>query len=272
MSQLAYWLHNLDPVAIRFSDGLAIRYYGIAYALSFLAWLLMLWASRRKGKSPLSTEQLVVTMTSLIFAVLLGGRLGYVFLYASGEAWRDPGFVFRVWQGGMSSYGAAAAVALAAWGLSRSFRIPFLRLADLLCPLVPPALLLGRIANFINGELWGAPTSVPWAVVFPSSAPPGTPIGLILPRHPVQLYEAALAGVLLLAFTQWRFWRTDVLDRPGRLSGELMILYALVRTGCELFREPEALGLFGAGTTLLCTAVLGLAGMILVFHSRAARR
>lgn len=108
-------------------------------------------------------------------------------------------------------------------------RISFLALADLLCPIAPIGLCLGRVANFINGELWGRVSHVPWAVIFPRSAAPGTPVDLIAPRHPSQLYEALLEGALLLAYSQWRFWRTGAARSPGRLSGEFLILYAVVR-------------------------------------------
>jgi phosphatidylglycerol:prolipoprotein diacylglycerol transferase len=129
---------------------------------------------------------------------------------------------------------------------ARSQRIRLPHLSDLVASTAPAGLLFGRIANFINGELWGKKTDVPWAVIFPRSEAPGTPIEFIAPRHPSQLYEAALEGALLLIFMQLRFWRTDVVrTRPGRLSGEFLMAYAAARIIGEIFREPDASLIFG---------------------------
>ena len=140
----------------------------------------------------------------------------------------------------MASHGGMLGVAVALVWFSRSMKIRFPHLADLITSVAPAGLLFGRIANFINGELWGKVTDVPWAVIFPHSADPGTPLDQIAPRHPSQLYEAALEGALLLAFMQWRFWRSDVVQKkPGRLTGEFLIAYAAVRIIGEFFREPD---------------------------------
>jgi phosphatidylglycerol:prolipoprotein diacylglycerol transferase len=129
--------------------------------------------------------------------------------------------------------------------------------------------MLGRVANFINGELWGKITDVPWAVIFPLSAAPDTPVHLIQPRHPSQIYEAALEGALLLAFVQWRFWRSDVVRaQPGRLSGEFLIGYALVRMFCELFREPDASLFFGVSRGTFYSVFLIVAGVVLIARGR----
>jgi len=153
----------------------------------------------------------------------------------------DPLALLRVWDGGMASHGGFVGVVLAVWWFARRHRLPFLHLGDVLVTTVPVGLLFGRIANFINGELWGRISYVPWAVIFPKSAPDGTPLADIAPRHPSQLYEAALEGALLLAFMQWRFWRSDEVRRhPGRLTGEFFIAYAIARAIGETFREPDA--------------------------------
>ncbi|MBM4036498.1 MAG: prolipoprotein diacylglyceryl transferase [Planctomycetes bacterium] len=262
----AFWVHDLDPVAVRLGGGWAIRYYGLAYAAAFVAMAALLWAAWRRGRSPLTGEQSVTTMTVLVFAVLIGGRLGWVALSGGPELWGRPWLAAATWRGGMSGYGAMAAVAAASWALARSFRVGYWRLADLLCLLAPPACLFIRVANFINGELWGTPSRLPWAVVFPQSAPPGTPIEAIAPRHPSQLYEAALEGLALLAFTQWRFWRTGVLARPGRLTGEFLLLYALARAACELFREPGAAWALGLGPRELGPVVLAVVGAVLLWR------
>jgi phosphatidylglycerol:prolipoprotein diacylglycerol transferase len=153
----------------------------------------------------------------------------------------DPLSFFRVWEGGMASHGGFIGVAVALLWFARSQRISFWHIADLVTSVAPLGLLLGRLANFINGELWGKIAHVPWAMIFPYSAAPGTPIDQIPPRHPSQLYEAFLEGALLLAFMQWRFWRSDIVERkPGRLAGEFLVAYAVARIIGEIFREPDA--------------------------------
>jgi phosphatidylglycerol:prolipoprotein diacylglycerol transferase len=169
----------------------------------------------------------------------------------------------------MASHGGFIGVALAVWWFARRSGIPFLHLADLQASAVSAGILLGRIANFINGELWGKISTVSWAVIFPKSAPDGTPVAMIPPRHPSQLYEVALEGALLLAFMQWRVWKTNVLrTQPGRLCGEYMVSYAAVRIFCEIFREPDAgvsliLGLSRGTFYSLFLAVVG--GALIVY-------
>jgi len=237
----AYWVDRLNPFLIRFTDNFGIRYYGLAYAIGFLAaaWLLQRYA--RAGRSLLGSARIADFMVAAVVGVVLGGRIGSYILY---DGWRtfgtDPLAILRVWEGGMASHGGMIGVILAIAWFARSAKIPFLHLADLVASTAPAGIFFGRIANFINGELWGKATDVPWAVIFPRSARPDAP-GLLVPRHPSQLYEAALEGALLLAYMQWRFWRSDaVRSRPGRLAGEFLILYAFARIACEVFREPDA--------------------------------
>jgi len=238
---LAFWVDNLSPFVVRFSGNFGIRYYGLAYLLGFIAGGWLLYGYARAGRSLVPAGKVADLLTALLFGVLLGGRLGSYFLYGG---WRsfpsDPLQIFRVWEGGMASHGGMIGVALALAWFARANKIPFLHLCDLVASVAPAGLFFGRIANFINGELWGKPTRVPWAVIFPNSAPPGTPLHLMFPRHPSQLYEAALEGALLFAYLQWRFWKSDVARaRPGRLGGEFLVGYALVRIFCEIFREPD---------------------------------
>jgi phosphatidylglycerol:prolipoprotein diacylglycerol transferase len=239
---LGFWVDRLDPFLIRFSGNFGIRYYGIAYVLGFLAaaWLLGLYA--RAGRSLLPSAKVADFMVAAVLGVVLGGRIGHYLLY---DGWRtfgsDPLAILRVWDGGMSSHGGFIGVVIAVAWFARGEGIPFLHLCDLVASTAPAGLFFGRIANFINGELWGRVTSVPWAVIFPRSAEEGTPVALILPRHPSQLYEAALEGLLLLALVQARFWLSGVVrDRPGRLAGEFLVAYAIVRVAGEAFREPDA--------------------------------
>ena len=133
---------------------------------------------------------------------------------------------------------------------------------------MPPGIFLGRIANFINGELWGKVTNVSWAVIFPQSAPFGTPLELVVPRHPSQLYAAVLEGLFLMIYSQWRFWRTGVLATPGRLTGEFLTFYAIVRVFGEQFREPDAQLIFNLSRGSFYSLFLLAAGAFLIFRSR----
>jgi len=267
---LAYWVHDLSPFVVKFTDTFGIRYYGLAYLLGFVggAWLLHIYA--RAGRSKLPSAQVSDLIIAIVVGVMVGGRLGSFFLY---ESWRslaeDPLALFKVWEGGMSSHGGFVGVAVALAWFARSSKLPFLHLSDLIVSVAPLGLMLGRIANFINGELWGKVTTVSWAVIFPDSEP-GTPVSQIAPRHPSQLYEAALEGALLLVMMQWRFWRTDVVQRqPGRLAGEFLIAYAVVRMIGEIFREPDA-GIdliLGLSRGTFYSVFLIAAGLVLIWRT-----
>lgn len=237
---LAYWVDNFSPYLVRFSGNFGIRYYGLAYLLGFIVGGWLLWAYARARRSLLPAEKVPDLITAVVLGVLIGGRLGYFLLYGLGTLARDPLAIFRVWEGGMASHGGMIGVAVALAWFARSNKIPFLHLGDLIVSVAPAGLFFGRIANFINGELWGKISYVPWAMIFPLSAAPGTPVSEIPPRHPSQLYEAGLEGLLLFAYLQLRFWKSDVTRaRPGQLAGEFLIGYALVRIFCEIFREPD---------------------------------
>jgi phosphatidylglycerol---prolipoprotein diacylglyceryl transferase len=235
-----YWVDQLDPFLIRFRGNFGIRYYGLAYVAGILAgaWLLCRYA--RAGKSLLPAAKVGDFIVAAAIGVFVGGRLGSYFLYGGWISFRsDPFAVLRVWEPGMSFHGGLVGVILAATWFARSEGIPIVHLWDLVASTAPVGLLLGRLANFVNGELWGKPATVPWAVIFPRSATPESPE--LVPRHPSQLYEAGMEGVLLLAFMQWRLWTSDaVRTRPGALAGEFLILYACFRMAGEVFREPDA--------------------------------
>jgi phosphatidylglycerol:prolipoprotein diacylglycerol transferase len=267
---LAYWVDNLSPFIISFGRNFGLRWYGLAYVLGFLAggWLMMRY--HRAGRSALPAAQVADFIFVLVFGVLIGGRLGYFLLYDFPLLVHEPLALLRVWDGGMASHGGFVGVLLAVWWFARRHRLPFLHLGDVLVTTVPVGLLFGRIANFINGELWGKISYVPWAVIFPKSAPDGTPFAEIAPRHPSQLYEAALEGALLLAFMQWRFWRSDVVRaQPGRLSGEFLLAYAVVRAVGEIFREPDASLILGLSRGTFYSIFLALAGVtLMVWRSR----
>jgi len=269
----AYWVHDLSPFLIRFTDTIGIRYYGLAYLLGFVsaAWLWARYA--RAGRSLLPAEKITDLMVALVFGVLIGGRLGYFLLYKPGTLFEEPAALFRVWDGGMASHGGFIGVGVALAWFARANKLPFLHLADLIASTAAAGLLFGRLANFINGELWGKVTDVPWAVIFPTSAAWGTPLELIAPRHPSQLYQAALEGALLLAIMQWRFWRTDVArTHPGRITGEFWLIYAVLRFIVEIFREPDAGLILGLNRGAFYSLFLIIGGLIFIGLSRRPGR
>src|SRR3954468_2379481 len=234
---LAYWVHHLNPFLIQFSENFGIRYYGLAYLTGFAAAVWLLHRYWRAGRSPFPFEAITDLMTFIVLGVLIGGRLGYFFLYQTHTLRADPFAFFRVWEGGMASHGGFIGVLVALWWWSRKRGAPLLQVSDLIVTTAPVGLLFGRIANFINGELVGKMTTVSWAVIFPHNEIDAKDGRAAVPRHPSQLYEAACEGLLLLLFMQWRFWRSNVArDQPGRLSGDFLIAYALVRMFCEQFR------------------------------------
>jgi phosphatidylglycerol:prolipoprotein diacylglycerol transferase len=274
MPSLAYLVVDYSPFLLQFGDSnFGIRYYGLGYILGFAIgfWLFRNYAV--SGRSQLPVDKIGDFMVALVLGVLVGGRLGYFLLYQIGDLFTHPVALLRVWDGGMSSHGGFIGVTIAMWWFSRSSRIPFLHLADLTTSAAGAGICLVRIANFINGELWGKPATVAWAMIFPRSAAPGTPLVLIPPRHPSQLYESALEGLVLFLFMQWRFWRCDVTKRkPGQLAGEFLIGYAIARVICEVFREPdEGISLlFGLSRGTFYSFFIAATGLVLVLRPRPA--
>jgi phosphatidylglycerol:prolipoprotein diacylglycerol transferase len=208
-------------------------------------------------------------MIAVVIGVLAGGRLGYFFLYSPKALARDPLALLRIWDGGMASHGGFVGVCLALIWVVRKHHLQWRPTADVLVTLAPPGLFFGRVANFINGELWGKVSHVPWAVIFPASAASGTPLTQIPPRHPSQLYEALLEGLLLGLFIQVRFWRGHVTrERPGQLAGEFLMLYGVVRALGEVFREADASLLLGLSRGTFYSLFLVVGGLILLVTSR----
>ena len=258
-SPLAFWVHTPHPFLIQFSETLGIRYYGLAYLLGFVFGAWMFRRYYRAGRTPLDPAASMDLMLCLVIGVMLGGRLGSYLLY---DGWRsfsaDPLGIFKVWKGGMASHGGFLGVLLALVWFARQRKVKLLHLGDLVTSTAPCGLMLGRIANYLNGELWGKATDGTWGVLFQ-----GDPTRL--PRHPSQLYEAALEGALLLAYGQWRFWRTDApVKQPGRLSGEFLVGYAMVRVICEVFREPDASLLFGLSRGTFFSYFIAAGGVWLI--------
>ena len=225
---------------------LALRWYALAYIAGLLiGWrlILRLIATARlwpKG-APMQAEQVERLLTWVILGVIIGGRTGFVLFYQPGYYLANPGQILRVWEGGMSFHGGFLGVVAAALIFCRREAIPMLSAADLMAVATPPGLLLGRIANFINAELWGRPTSLPWGVAFPSEAAQTCPgvIG-ICARHPSQLYEAGLEGLVLGSLLLIIVWRRGWLARPGAVAGLFFAGYGAARFAVEFVRQPDA--------------------------------
>ena len=252
---------DFDPVLVSIGP-FAIRWYALAYLVGILlGWLYVrsLIADKRRwgGEPPLTVADYDDFVLWVTLGIILGGRIGYVLFYNLDLFLAHPSEIVQLWKGGMSFHGGFLGCVLAVilFGLKR--RISILSLGDLTCAAAPPALFLGRLANFVNGELWGRPTDVPWAMVFPN------PDAGNVPRHPSQLYEAVLEGLVLFLFLNWLV-RRGALKRPGFTIGAFAIGYAFMRSFCELFREPDKqLGFLWNGMTmgmLLCIPLL-LAGI-----------
>ncbi len=225
----------------------ALRWYALAYiAAIVIGWRLVLALARRPrlwpgGSAPMTAVQVDELVTSIILGVILGGRLGYVLFYRPAYYIENPAEILAVWEGGMSFHGGMLGVAAAALWFARRHRMPVLSLADALAVATPPGLLLGRLANFVNAELWGRPSDAPWAVVFPGDAAqacgPDWPVPCA--RHPSQLYEAGLEGLVLGIVLLVVAWRGG-LRRPGLATGLFLAGYGAARAFVEIFRQADA--------------------------------
>ena len=223
----------------------SLRWYALAYLAGLiLGWRLIVAMMRRPalwgGTPPTAPDRVDDLLTWVILGVILGGRLGFVLFYEPAYYLSNPGQILQVWQGGMSFHGGFAGVIVATWAWSRSHGVPVLRLADAMAVVAPIGIFFGRIANFINAELWGRPTDLPWGVVFPGEAAQTCP-GIVGPcaRHPSQLYEAGLEG-LLLGLILLVLVRAGGLRRPGLAFGVFLAGYGLARMFVELFRVADA--------------------------------
>ena len=237
---LAYWTHDLDPVAFHFPESWGLRgvhWYGLAYAAGFLVAAFLLGRWRRAGITPLRHALDESTlMTAVMVGVITGGRLGHVLLYARDEFAADPMMLFRVWQGGMASHGGFFGVLLAGVWFARRAKIDFLSVGDLLCALAPAGLLFGRLANFVNGELVGNPS-----------------------------YEAFGEGLLPLLWVLVRYPRRLP---PGRIAGEFLLLYSAGRIVSECFRSAQDGYVLGLTAGQFWTLPLAALGLFLVLRSR----
>ncbi len=250
---------NIDPVALSLGP-LHIRWYALAYLVGFLAgWQYCLRLARKSKEVRPDEGDVDDFLTWAIIGVILGGRLGYVLFYQSNLYLHDPLAALRIWEGGMSFHGGALGVILALILFAWRRKIELFRLSDMVVQVVPIGLFFGRIANFINGELYGRAAEIPWGVRFPHG-------GDVL-RHPSQLYEAALEGLALfiLLFVLSRF--EAVRARPGIISGVFLIGYAAARGFVELFRQPDAhLGFIWGHISMgqILSAPMILAGLLII--------
>ncbi len=261
---LRYDTLGLSPVALDLGF-FQLRWYSLAYIAGILAgWWYMLKLLDRPG-APMARRHVDDLVFYVTIGILVGGRLGYALFY-------DPALftgvqLFRLWEGGMSFHGGAAGAVAAVLVLARKHRLQALRIVDYIGCCAPFGLFFGRLANFVNGELWGRTTDVPWGIIFPSAA--AGP----LPRHPSQLYEAVLEGLVLFALLAFAFWRTRARYQPGRLLGLFLIGYGLARFIVEFFRQPDAqLGFLPWGLTMGQTLTLPMILAGVYFYASAPAR
>ena len=220
---------DIDPVAIDLQF-IQIRWYGIAYAVGIVAAVVLGKIRAGHADSYLQSQNVIDLVLYVALGAIIGGRIGYGLFYQPDHYISNPVEILKVWQGGMSFHGGLLGAFLGGWIFSRRFGIPILRVADFSSPLCAVGLFFGRIANFINQELWGRATDVPWAVVFPADPQQ-------LPRHPSQLYEATLEGLVLFVV----LWVYSAKPRPaGAVTGIFLAGYGLFRFTVEFFREPDA--------------------------------
>jgi phosphatidylglycerol:prolipoprotein diacylglycerol transferase len=266
---------NFDPVALQIGP-VAIKWYGLAYLAGLLfGWLYIrrllarhdLWADGRPPFTPAMVDDLLLYITA---GVVLGGRLGFVLFYEPGYYLANPQDIIAVWKGGMSFHGALAGCAVAVAIFAHRNGVNGWSTADLCTASVPIGLFFGRIANFINGELFGRPTTAPWGMVFPE-AQLHYPAVEPTPRHPSQLYEAALEGLVLFLALRLLTHRYGALKRPGTITGAFLAGYALARSIAEVFREPHfahALNVGPLTAGIVYSIPMLIAGLAILYLAR----
>lgn len=274
------YIHRLHPEIFHITETLAVRWYGLSYLAGFLCGYLLLKKLIRRQLLDFSVEQLQDCLTTFcIFGVMLGGRFGYFVFYQPETLLTDPLQLVRVWEGGMASHGGIIGGILTLIWWARKHGKSFWQLSDNFAVVVPLGIGFGRLANFVNGELWGRPTTVPWGMVFPLEHPqlnPGGSLaamrydlptlqamyqaGLLQLRHPSQLYQAACEGFLLFALLWFLRMRPWSQQQPGRLSLVFLMGYAAARFSIEFFREPDARLFFGWMSTGQFLSLFMIAG------------
>jgi phosphatidylglycerol:prolipoprotein diacylglycerol transferase len=260
-----YWVDELSPWAVHLTGDFGIRWYGLAYLAGiFVAYLLFVrWA--RRGWLPIRPEEVATLIYCAAFGVFIGGRLGYLLLYEFPAVLHDPWEIIAVWHGGMASHGGILGMILAVWLFASSRKLDPWIFLDAAAAAGPIGICFGRIANFVNGELWGRPATVPWAVIFPEAPPVN---GINVPRHPSQLYAAGIEGLLVFAVAQIVFRRQR---HSGMATAAVCIAYGVGRFVDEFWRQPDLgqpvfWGWMSKGQ--LYTIPMFLAGVALVFWRR----
>lgn len=257
---------NIDPVIFEIGP-FALRWYSLAYIIGLIGgWKYMVMLTHRPQLWPQGAPAKETHIDDLMLWVTLGtiggGRIGYVLFYSPAYFLDNPGQILAVWQGGMSFHGGMLGVILAVLIYAWRNKLAILSVGDMVAVTVPLGLLLGRLANFINGELWGRVTDAPWGIIFPTGGP--------LPRHPSQLYEAALEGALLLVVLNLLAWRFRAFARPGLLTGLFLLGYGTSRAFIEFFRQPDAhIGFLAGGITMgqILSLPMMVAGIGFIFWS-----
>jgi phosphatidylglycerol---prolipoprotein diacylglyceryl transferase len=265
-----HYLHwsdlGLDPVLVALGP-IKIRWYSLAYLTGILiGWWYLLKLIDRPG-APMARRHADDLVFYATLGIILGGRLGYVLFYRPGFYFGDPVQILRIWDGGMSFHGGVIGTTIGIVWLARKHKLDWLRIHDYVACCAPFGLFFGRLANFVNGELWGRPTDVPWAIIFPT--------GGEVPRHPSQLYEAGLEGLLLFAILWFLFWKTDARYQPGKLVGTFLLVYGLSRFSLELVRQPDqGLEHLSWGLTMgqTLTVPMILAGLWLIATAKGRRQ
>ena len=268
----AILLPALDPVALNLGP-ISVKWYGLSYMFSLLfGWFYCRYLAKKQslwgGKSPLTAEHFDDLLIWVVLGVVLGGRLGYVLFYKPAFYMDNPGQIIATWNGGMSFHGGMLGSLLAIWIYSRRHNLPVLSVTDVAAAIAPLGFLLGRIANFINGELWGRVSDVPWAMVFPDPEAGG------VARHPSQLYESALEGLFLLLVLRFLTHKKLALMKPGLVTGAAIAGYGLARIFVENFRQfEEGSGLMIGPLTpgMIYSVPMVLLGGLLMYRARSAK-
>lgn len=233
---------DISPIICQIGP-LALRWYSMAYLVGIILGWLLVAQRTKKYHLPLDKHNCEDAAFFVTLGIILGGRLGYILFYGDSLYWQHPWEIFALWHGGMSFHGGIIGVIIALYWFARKIKYPFLKLTDLISPVVPIGIFLGRLANFANDELWGRATDVPWAIRFPR--------GGYIPRHPSQLYEACLEGICLFIVLNLMWKSSWCRQRRGLISAAFLLGYALCRLIIERFREPDAqLGFLWFGLTM----------------------
>ena len=258
-------LPEFDPFLINFG-GFGVRWYALAYIVGLLAGYWILRREARRHTAPIDLAGIDSLLNHVLLGVILGGRIGFVLFYQPSYYLANPLDILKVWQGGMAFHGGLSGVIIAMWLFARRRGIPFLSVSDRVAMVVPIGLCLGRISNFINAELYGRVTDRPWGMVFPGSDG--------MPRHPSQLYEAGLEGLVLFAVL-WIIYRRGGRSIPGLMTGVFVMGYGLARTFVEFFREPDAqLGFLAGGVTMgqMLSGPMIIIGAVIIIKAMQARK